>query len=106
MRILARLLTVTLLIFALAAPLLAAGQPAAEAKPAAAAAAPAKAELIDINSASDVQLKTLPGIGEAYAAKIIAGRPYARKDQLKSKNIIPAATYDKIQDKIVATQKK
>jgi DNA uptake protein ComE-like DNA-binding protein len=88
---------------ALAAPALAAGQPAAAANP---AATQTKAELIDINSATDVQLKTLPGIGDAYAAKIIAGRPYARKDQLKSKNIVPAATYDKIQDKIVATQKK
>jgi DNA uptake protein ComE-like DNA-binding protein len=105
MRILTRLLMVTLLMVALTAPVLAAGQ-SAEAKPAAATAVSAKAELMDINSATDVQLKTLPGIGEAYAAKIIAGRPYTRKDQLKSKNIIPAATYDKIQDKIVATQKK
>src|SRR5512139_2992476 len=100
MRTLTRLLMVTLLISILAAPALAAGQPATAAKPAAAAAATAKAELIDINSATDVQLKTLPGIGDAYAAKIMAGRPYARKDQLKSKNVIPAATYDKIQDKI------
>ena len=66
----------------------------------------AKAELLDINSASEAQLKALPGIGDAYAKKIIAGRPYAKKDQLKSKNILPAATYDKIQDQIVASQKK
>lgn len=74
---------------------------AATAKPAA-----AKAELLDINSATEVQLKALPGIGDAYAKKIIAGRPYAKKDQLKSKNIIPTATYDKIQDQIIASQKK
>lgn len=66
----------------------------------------AKAELLDINSASEAQLKTLPGIGDAYAKKIIAGRPYAKKDQLKAKNIIPAATYDKIQAQIIASQKK
>jgi DNA uptake protein ComE-like DNA-binding protein len=70
-----------------------------------AAAAPATA-LIDINSASKADLSGLPGIGDAYSQKIIDGRPYARKDQLVSKKIIPQATYDKIQDKIVATQPK
>jgi len=73
---------------------------------AAGAKATAKAKLVDINTATEAELKAVPGIGDAYAAKVIAGRPFANKAQLKSRKILPVPVYEQVKDLIIAKQAK
>ena len=65
----------------------------------------ASADRMDINSASEAQLATLHGIGEARAKAIVAGRPYNGRDDLVKRKIIPQGVYDGIKDQIIARQK-
>jgi len=67
--------------------------------------AAAPVTLVDINSASRAQLKKIPGIGNAEADKIIAGRPYLSKAHLVTRNIISGTHYAQIKDQIIARQK-
>ena len=65
-------------------------------------AAPAK--LVDINSASKAELMKLPGIGDAVADKIIAGRPFLSKANLLTHNIVSKDAYDAIKGLVIAKQ--
>ncbi len=91
----------------MASPVLAkqATTPETKAKPqtAAKASTPA-AELLDLNTATEAQLEALPGVGPAYAKKIVAGRPYKSKDELVRRKIVPESTYKQFKDKVIAKQ--
>jgi len=60
-----------------------------------------RTKLVDINTATKRELKKLPGISDAEADKIIAGRPFGSKAWLVSKNIIPMETYQAINGMII-----
>jgi competence protein ComEA len=56
---------------------------------------------VNVNSASKIRLETLPGVDDATADRIIAGRPYRTKDSLRSKHVLSADQYAAIRNKVV-----
>ncbi|MDR3745079.1 MAG: helix-hairpin-helix domain-containing protein [Acidobacteriaceae bacterium] len=66
----------------------------------------ASKNLLDINTATVAQLKALPGMGDAYVQRIIAGRPYTAKNQLTTRGILPQPAYAAIKDQIIAHRPK
>jgi DNA uptake protein ComE-like DNA-binding protein len=57
---------------------------------------------ININRASADDLKSLPGIDDAVANRIIAHRPYGDSDDLVKRHIVSHDEYDRISGKIEA----
>ena len=66
----------------------------------------ASKDLLDINTATAAELNALPGMGDAYAQRVIAGRPYTAKNQLTTRGILPAAEYERIKPLIIAHRVK
>ena len=100
-------LPIAILALAIATPVLA--QPAAPtatpAKPPVTTDAP-KTGAVDINTATAAELKALPGMTEADAAKVIQARPYRDVNELVSKKVVPDAQFAKIKDRITAGHPK
>jgi competence protein ComEA len=95
------------LVFALAAmPAVGALAPTGQANAGPSASAKSAMGPMDINTASVDQLRTLPGIGDTYAGRIVKGRPYTSKNQLVTKGILPKNVYDKVQNMIIASHVK
>jgi len=82
-----------------------AGNPASTARTSSQNTEPKRsAALVDINSATSAELMALPGIGQAYSARIIKGRPYRAKNELVQKDVLPQSVYEKVKDLIIARQ--
>jgi len=59
-----------------------------------------RAGRLNLNAASRDDLLAIEGIGAAYADKVLQGRPFKTKDELVSRQIMPASAFEKIQDKV------
>jgi len=64
--------------------------------------AQAAGDLIDINTATAQQLRALPGFGDAYVRRVIAGRPYTAKNQMVTRGVLPQVVYEKVASRIIA----
>lgn len=60
-------------------------------------AAPPANGRVDVNTATKAQLEALPGVGPEQAERIIAARPYYKKEELKTKQVVSAEEFDKLQ---------
>lgn len=56
--------------------------------------------LININTSSESELDTLPGVGPVTAQKIIAGRPYSSINELLDRKIVNSRVFDQIKEKV------
>jgi DNA uptake protein ComE-like DNA-binding protein len=57
---------------------------------------------LNVNRASEAELEGLPGIDEAAARRIVAGRPYASSTELLHRRILTKRQYDGIASRVVA----
>lgn len=83
----------------------AAPAPAAKSAKATNKAPSQKVTLVDINNAKKAELKTLPGVTDELADKIIAGRPYLSKAHLLTRKVVPDEVYAGLRVQVIAKQK-
>ena len=57
---------------------------------------------VDLHSASKARPAARPGVGNAGADKIIAGRPSTSRNNLVSKNVRPSQAFEKVKGRSVA----
>jgi DNA uptake protein ComE-like DNA-binding protein len=57
---------------------------------------------LDLNTATKEQLLSLPGVTEAEANRVIAGRPYTEPGDVVTRRIMAKTEYDKIADRVTA----
>lgn len=57
--------------------------------------------LISINSDDLTRLKTLPGVGDITAQRIIASRPYETVNAIVEKGVLKQSLFDKIKDRLI-----
>lgn len=57
--------------------------------------------VLDLNSASEEALITLPGLGLSGAKSIISNRPYASLEDFVSRGIVPRPDFEKFRDGVI-----
>jgi len=65
---------------------------------------PSPEKPLDLNHASKAQLTSLPGVDDATADRIIAGRPYASEHELLDRRVVSRDEYNKIADSITVNK--
>ena len=74
--------------------------PPAAVRPSPSAARPPSGQVVNINTASEADLDSLPQIGPVRAKTIIGGRPYASTQDLLTKHVLSQRIFDKIKNQI------
>lgn len=63
-------------------------------------AGPVPDGMVDLNSASISELAAIPGIGHAYAARIVAGRPYRVELEMVARRIMPLSAFRGVEGRV------